>query len=46
MKKYVKILRISKIIKNSIDIVDDNLLFFVKSFDNHMDKELLKNKVR
>ena len=32
--------------QNSIDIVDDNLLFFVKSFDNQMDKELLKNKVR
>lgn len=32
--------------QNSIDIIDDNLLFFVKSFDNHMDKELLKNKVR
>jgi hypothetical protein len=26
--------------QNSIDIIDDNLLFFVKSFDNHMDKEL------
>ncbi len=30
--------------QNSIDVVDDNLLFFVKSFDNEMDKELLKNR--
>ena len=32
--------------QNSIDIVDDDLLFFVKSFDNFMDRELLKNKLR
>jgi predicted metal-dependent hydrolase len=32
--------------QNSIEIVNDNLLVFVEAFDIHMDKELLKNKIR
>jgi predicted metal-dependent hydrolase len=32
--------------QNSIEIVNDNLLVFVEAFDIHIDKELLKNKIR
>ena len=32
--------------QNSIELVDDDLLIFVDNTDEHMDKELLKNKIR
>ena len=32
--------------QNSIEIVNNNLLVFVEASDIHLDKEVLKNKVR
>ena len=47
-KNYtIKIMVLDKEEKqNSIEIVNDNLLVFVETSDIHLDKEVLKNKIR